>query len=225
MREIIIDEIIRSKRKTLQLTVTREARLIIRAPLRLPEKRIYEFVEEKRDWILKKQAEAIKRLESTPSPDYSEGSKLLFLGREYTLTHSSGNRHIILQEESIVIPEAYRENPRPFLIRWYQAQAKHYIMAILPEISSRTGISFAGVRFSSARKRWGSCNGMNCLSFSWPLIMAHPRAVEYVVTHELCHVRHKNHSKDFWREVEAYMPDYKLWRKWLRDHQNILEIV
>lgn len=225
MKDIIIDEIIRTRRKTLQLTITREARLIIRAPLRLSEKRIYAFVEEKRGWILKKQAEALKRLEATPGPDYPDGSKLLFLGREYTLAYKSDTRHIALHEESIIIPEVYRENPRPFLIKWYQAQARRYIMAILPELSSQTGISYAGVRLSSARKRWGSCNAKNGLSFSWPLIMAHPRAVEYVVIHELCHVLHKNHSKDFWREVEAHMPDYKLRRKWLRDHQNILEIV
>lgn len=73
------------------------------------------------------------------------------------------------------------------------------------------GVSPAGIKITSARTRWGSCSGKNSLCFSYRLILLEPEAVDYVVVHELAHIRVKNHGPGFYREVERVLPDYR-WR-------------
>ena len=72
------------------------------------------------------------------------------------------------------------------------------------------------------KKRWGSCSSKGNLNFNWKLIFAPPEIIDYVVVHEMCHLKHMNHSKDFWWEVEQILPDYKERRKWLMEHGGSL---
>jgi len=78
------------------------------------------------------------------------------------------------------------------------------------------GVTPAGIKITSARTRFGSCNGKNSLCFSWRLMLYPPEAVDYVVVHELAHIRHHNHSGDFWAFVASVMPDY-------RERQSLLK--
>ena len=71
------------------------------------------------------------------------------------------------------------------------------------------GVTPAGVKITSARTRFGSCSGKNSLCFSWRLMLYPPQAIDYVVVHEMAHIRHHNHSKDFWAFVASVMPDYR----------------
>ena len=80
------------------------------------------------------------------------------------------------------------------------------------------GFKVKKIRISSARTRWGSCSAKGTLSFTWRLVMAPPDVIDYVVVHELCHLKELNHSKAFWAQVEAILPDYKTRRKWLKDN-------
>lgn len=70
------------------------------------------------------------------------------------------------------------------------------------------GVTPTGIKITSARTRFGSCSGKNSLCFSWRLMLYPPAAVDYVVVHELAHIRHHNHSREFWNFVESVMPDY-----------------
>ena len=79
------------------------------------------------------------------------------------------------------------------------------------------GVTPAGMSITSARTRFGSCSGKNRLCFSWRLMQYPPEAVDYVVVHELCHIRHHNHSRDFWAAVAAVMPDYPQRQRLLKD--------
>lgn len=88
----------------------------------------------------------------------------------------------------------------------------------------RIGGEYGRVTVRSQRSRWGSCSSRHNLNFNWKLIMAPPRALDYVVIHELCHLHEFNHSPRFWRLVEAQMPDYEIWKKWLKAHGGELGI-
>lgn len=83
-------------------------------------------------------------------------------------------------------------------------------------------IRITRVRVAMQRTRWGSCSSRGTLSFNVRLYLAPPEALDYVVVHELCHLVHMNHSKEFWALVESIMPDYKVWRRWLRENGNSL---
>lgn len=86
----------------------------------------------------------------------------------------------------------------------------------------RTGGSYTSITVRDQKSRWGSCSSRGTLSFNYRLIFAPPVILDYVVVHELCHLTHMNHSKDFWNMVAGFMPEYKEYRKWLRDHGHEL---
>jgi hypothetical protein len=90
--------------------------------------------------------------------------------------------------------------------------------------SMMTGYSPAAVRITNASQRWGSCNHRGGLNFSWRLIQAPLEIVDYVIVHELVHLRQPDHSRKFWEKVEALMPDYRRRREWLRENERLLRI-
>lgn len=105
-------------------------------------------------------------------------------------------------------------------------QVKHFlnhlaltrIRAALDAWAPTVGLPYGRVAIREQRTRWGSCSSKHNLNFNWKLIMAPPEALNYVVIHELCHLRDFNHSPRFWQAVRERMPDYEVWRKWLKDH-------
>ena len=88
-----------------------------------------------------------------------------------------------------------------------------------------TGGNYTSVTVRDQKTRWGSCSSRGTLSFNYRLIFAPPIVLDYVVVHELCHLTHMNHSKDFWNMVESVMPDYREQRKWLREHAMELTLL
>lgn len=86
------------------------------------------------------------------------------------------------------------------------------------------GLTYRKIRISSARTRWGACSTSGTLSFNWRLVMAPPQVVDYVVVHELAHLRQPNHSPAFWDEVAKMMPDYAHHRAWLKKNGSRLHL-
>ena len=97
-------------------------------------------------------------------------------------------------------------------------RAREVMTAIAEAEAARLGVSYTRVAIRDQRTRWGSCSSRGTLSFSWRLVLAPHTVLDYVVVHELCHLREPNHSRRFWRLVGDLRPDYRLPRRWLRDH-------
>lgn len=165
--------LLRSDRKTLAVEITREGKVLVRAPRFLSRGRIESFLQEKTAWILQHQKQVLARLEAFPEPSEAEEA-------------------------------AYRKAAK----------------ALLPELvkrwSERMGLYPEGITITGARTRFGSCSGKNRLSFSWRLMQYPEEAVEYVVVHELSHLKHRNHGPEFYALVARYMPDYKRREKLLK---------
>ncbi len=89
--------------------------------------------------------------------------------------------------------------------------------------SSISGFKYKNIKITSAQKRWGSCTFKNNLNFPRRLALAPDEVIDYVVIHELCHVKEKNHSQNFWNEVAEIMPEYKKYRKWLKEKGYLLK--
>ena len=159
-------QLIRSKRKTLAIEITRDARLVVRAPLRCSQARIEQFLAEKQAWITLHLQKMQQRRENHPEPT---------------------------PEEEIFLRQKAR-NLLPGLVNRYAVQ-----MDVQP-----TGITVTG-----ARTRFGSCSPKNRLCFSFRLMAYPDAAIEYVVVHELAHIRHKNHGPDFYKEIEAVLPRWR----------------
>jgi len=102
----------------------------------------------------------------------------------------------------------------------YKIKAKEYIPKRTIEIAKKHQITFGTIKITSAKTRWGSCTSKRNLNFSYRLILCPEKVIDYVICHELAHLKEMNHSKSFWREVEWLMPDYKEYNKWLKDNAN-----
>ncbi|MBE5808179.1 MAG: M48 family metallopeptidase [Clostridiales bacterium] len=94
----------------------------------------------------------------------------------------------------------------------------------LDHFAPRIGGAYGRVTVREQRSRWGSCSAKHNLNFNWKLIMAPKPVLDYVVIHELCHLHEFNHSPRFWSLVEAQMPEYRVWKKWLKDHGDELGV-
>lgn len=81
-----------------------------------------------------------------------------------------------------------------------------------------TGGNYTSITIRDQRSRWGSCSSRGTLSFNYRLVFAPAKVLDYVVVHELCHLTHMNHSKDFWNMVASVMPEYKVYKTWLKEH-------
>jgi predicted metal-dependent hydrolase len=212
---IEVNALVRSKRKTLALIVKPDGSLVVRAPLRMPEKPIREFIEHHAAWIKKKQAEA--RAARLPAPrQYVPGESFMYLGNPYSLEIVSGQRKPLVLEGNFRLADSVQSSAELEFERWYRAEAKQILNERVKLYASQYGLQYKKIGITSARTRWGSCSADGSLNFSWRLILAPLEAVDYVVVHELVHTVFHNHSRRFWKRVERIMPDYRERRKWLR---------
>lgn len=101
-------------------------------------------------------------------------------------------------------------------ISWYTVQAKPVITERVKEYAANYGFIYRQVKITDAQTRWGSCSPSGSLNFSWRLVMAPIRVIDYVVVHELVHLNEKNHSGRFWDNVKAILPDYTQQVQWLK---------
>jgi predicted metal-dependent hydrolase len=124
-----------------------------------------------------------------------------------------------LEENKIAIEKLQSE-----LKKWYKKQAAAYITKRVEYYKDIVGVTVSSVSIKSRKSQWGSCDSNGDITFSWRLVMAHPESIDYVVIHELCHRKHMDHSSKFWKEVQKYMPDYKVKKQWLEENSMNLNI-
>lgn len=110
------------------------------------------------------------------------------------------------------------------LDRRYRNAARTKITARVEYYHSITGGHYTSITIRDQKTRWGSCSSRGTLSFNYRLIFAPPGVLDYVVVHELCHLTHMDHSKNFWNMVESIMPEYKEYRQWLKEHGSELNL-
>lgn len=218
-----INQIIRSKRKTMALIIKPDGSLVVRAPLQTADGVIMKFIRNNRSWIERKQAEA-RAARSLEPKQYCAGELFLYLGNPYPLEIVRGQKKPLLLEASFQLAEAAHPEAALAFERWYRSQAKRILTERVNVFASQYDLHFKGIKITSARTRWGSCSANGSLNFSWRLILAPMEAVDYVVVHELVHTVYHNHSKRFWKKVEEILPDYRERRKWLRNNGQRLSL-
>src|SRR6266511_1391665 len=212
---IEVHQTIRSQRKTLALIVKPNGSLIVRAPLRSSEKSIREFLVKNAQWIVKKQAEVREIIPLAPK-QYIPGEMFMYLGHVYPLEIVKGQKKPLLLIDNFKLAESAQNYADLIFERWYRGEARQILNERVNLYASQHDFRYEKIRITSARSRWGSCSANGSLNFSWRLILAPMDAVNYVVVHELAHTVFHNHSQRFWKKVEAVMPDYQEYRKWLK---------
>ncbi len=187
---------------------------------------IEEFIRKNTSWILKHHRRIEEIKEETPQRGYVSGEKIPFMGEQRLLNIEAKTRGklttIMLDHDALQIRVGTdgsindSDFIRDALENWYRHKAKTYIGKRVAELASQHGFEYEKVTIKGQSTRWGSCSTKRNLNFNWKLMMTPPAAIDYVIIHELCHLREMNHSKKFWKLVARYCPDYKTWVKWFK---------
>lgn len=151
----------------------------------------------------------------------SDGSRICVEGKaRKLLLERSDKIEMQITEENLLLrlPDASDDGTRSVLRQVLSGLALERIRERLSEYAPKIGVQFGRVTIREQKSRWGSCSAKGNLNFNWKLIMAPPEVLNYVVIHELCHLIEFNHSNRFWTLVETQMPEYALWKKWLKLH-------
>lgn len=221
---IQIDQIIRSKRKTLSLEVRKDGKLLVRAPFFVPRSQIKSFVSSKEGWIRKKQALVANQFREAPPKRYISGEKFWYLGNEYLLELVNGQEEALAFRDKFYLAEEFQVNGKLVFENWYKKKAAEKIVPQVKLRANQNGFSYTRVRITSAKTRWGSCGPKGSLNFTWRLVMAPMEVIDYVVVHELVHLKIRNHSKAYWHEVGKVMPEFKKYKIWLKENGHLLAL-
>jgi len=205
-------KIIKSKRKTLSLSINENAELIVRAPNKISNKQIAEFIIEKSKWINKNKSLMQSRINEMNNSQ----SNYLFLGNIYPLIKVNEDPNKIdFNGTEFITSIENQDKFKSSLKSWYKIKFKEIAIPRLNYFSDKYNLKINQVRFKNQKTLWGSCSSKNNINLNYLLVMAPMIVIDYVIIHELVHTVHKNHSANFWNAVEAIMPDYKKAKKWL----------
>ena len=208
----------RRQRRTVGLKIT-ENGLVIHAPKRISQSHLESIIVLKADWIRKKLETLIEN--KLPEMQWRHGETLLFMGNTISLAVEHDIRSKVVEYEpgvlQLAMPNHHDQNLiARKVIQWYKKQALVDFTRRLEIFSSKLAVSFSSFNLSNAGSRWGSCNSRKEIRLNWRLLQAPPHIINYVVCHELAHLKEMNHSAKFWATVASIYPDYKLAEKELK---------
>jgi Predicted metal-dependent hydrolase len=227
--DIPYEIVINKKLKYIRIGLS-DSGIKVSVPYRINSAEVERLLRGKGQWIAG-HYDRLRRARDNKSWGIEKG-KVLYCGEIYSLNIHDGNRNCAVFENGAlnIYVSANRASGMDMaaveetLRRWYINKAREAINDRLSYYSGIMGLSYNDVRIKDQKTRWGSCSKKGNLNFNWRLIMAPPWILDYVVAHELCHLAHMNHSKEFWSMVSIYAPRYKDARKWLKENGAVLNL-
>ena len=228
--KIIDFELILSKRKTMSIEISAEGEVKVRAPMGISEEVIISQVMEKGKWILEKREEAYKRNSKKVEKNYKDGDLFMYLGNEYSLKIKFSpflkriSVRIIGKELVVCMTEYNKERLRKAIELWYREEGLRIIKDRVNDYLKFYPVKPRSIKVKEQKRRWGSCTYYNDLLFNWRCIMAPLKVVDYIVVHEMTHMVHKDHSKNYWNFVSKIIPNYKEQKMWLKENGIIMDI-
>jgi predicted metal-dependent hydrolase len=218
-------KVVFSRRRTIGISVSPDKGVIIRAPFRTPAVTIEEIIKERSGWIRKHQ-EKFQKFEKSAIPvSYTDGSMHQFIGLRYILKiFKSEKNYILKNENSIEMGLKVTDNPesvKRLLYKWYKTEADQYFRSCLDNILSQSeSFNFkpSSLVIRTMKRRWGSCSVRGKITLNTELIRMDELCINYVIVHELCHLRHHNHGKEFYALLSQLFPEWKVYRRKLKDH-------
>jgi predicted metal-dependent hydrolase len=213
-----------SARKTLTVRVHRDGRVVVDAPNRMELKKIKLFVSTRIGWIVKHQERFRERPVAIPRT-YADGEQLLLLGGQYILRVREGKAlGVSSRAHDLIVTvrdAAETDQVRAQLAKWYRAVATEVFTQFLADcfpLVQPFGVSYPPLRIRVMKSRWGSCNSRGTVTLNVQLVQAPPVLINYVMIHELCHLKHMNHSPAYYALLESILPNYKVLRQTLREY-------
>ncbi|MCT4687464.1 M48 family metallopeptidase [Vallitalea sp.] len=217
-----------SKRKTIAIHIEPSNNIIVKAPIGMDANKLKELVESKGKWISNKLKESndYKIRKRT----YKKGELFLFLGKEYPLdlmideTANVMSVEVINSSLRIIANTEDKDSIKNLLEEFYKKQTRIIIQDRIKYYQKYFIVRPNNIRIKKQKTRWGSCSSLKNLNFNLKLSMAKLSVIDYIVVHEMSHLIHLNHSKDFWNLVKSVLPNYKDEKDWLKHNGRRLTL-
>lgn len=212
----------RAKRLTLSIRPDRPMRLT--SNLSTSKEEMLGFLQSHENWI-RKNFEKIQALEQQyQKPKLENGSLFPYLGelKYFSFAETKRKRPFFAVEEGFLMcylpmgispTQVSMTDLEDLMQSFFKKQGIEYLESRIPMWVQRTGLRPIQIKYNRATTRWGSCNSKKQLNMNWKLICHAPHLIDYVIVHELCHLRHMNHSEQFWNLVSTFMPEYQVYEK------------
>ncbi|MBU0705662.1 M48 family metallopeptidase [Patescibacteria group bacterium] len=221
----------RARRLRLQIE-SEKPELVMVIPRYALSMQIDSFLRKQTPWIEKHWNQALKKSAQRPKRRHKDGDTYFYFGETLTLKlipslswkpgiRVSGNNLEITLHNATTLSDG-KKAIKKIVQEFYKKKAEEVIHDRLQFFNEHYRLKYNRVTFRNQKTRWGSCSSAKNLNFNWRLIMAPIEIIDYVVVHELCHLKHMNHSTSFWRLVAEAIPEYKGMRKWLKDNHYLL---
>jgi predicted metal-dependent hydrolase len=205
-----------SARRGLCLRVNAEGMAQVNAPIAMPLTRIEAFLADHADWLRNQLAR------NAAAPAWRDGMALPYLGRLLCLetVPAQGGAPVRRDGDRLLcaLPES---GLQAAVLAWYRGEARVRLAERLAAVCGDLGLAPPTWRLSAARTRWGSLSARGVVGLNWRLVMATTAEIDYVICHELAHVRHRDHSPAYWREVARLCPDFQTARARLRENGRL----
>lgn len=215
-------EVLRTKRRTLTLYIKHQ-KVLVRCPLSATNKEIDEFIRSNYDWINERLEE--ERIFEKEMLKIQNNSKIFYRARELTIVFRerrkkrilvSGNKFII--QDNKINPSAATIQVEDYLID----KASEYIIPRAKSLARHLGVDgkIKEVKLRKTKSKWGHCTSKGIIQFNWLIMLAPYSIIDYIITHEVCHLIYMDHSRHFWNLVESICPGHKDYVTWLKNHEH-----
>jgi len=230
--EVVYDLRRSARARNASLEVRADSGLTVVVPKNFSMREVDALLHQKHRWIQRTLSRMSKLVSCPAKAALKEGDFVPYLGRKYTLVVERMGAPLCtpsaveLNPTSIVVilPDGGDDHLGDILANWLRQKAKTRIPQYVQASAEKYSLTYGRISVRDQRTRWGSCSHKGNLSFNWRLIMAPPGVVNYIVAHELAHLVEMNHSKRFWKTVEAWCPDYQRHKRWLKENEALLQL-
>jgi len=218
-------KIIYSRRRSISISISPHNGVVVRAPKSVSPEKIDKFVNEKSAWIKKHLNNYSGSVRINYGKKYTDGEYHFFMGKEHILRLTGSPKAFVRKYNDIIevgLPDTCDSRKvKAILDKWYREQAMQYFKMLLDKILRKyESYHFepSSMEVRASKSRWGSCSSKGKISISSELIKLDEKFYEYIIIHELCHLKHPNHGSGFYNLLEEILPDYKQIRKELRKY-------
>lgn len=220
--------ITRTKRKKTISILIKDGNVEVKAPFNLKQNEIDGFILKKEKWI-KNKILLQKKIKQLPKKKFIDGEVFKFLGKDLILKININDaiRTYIKNDYICLDLKNNTKNNRDKIKKELELFYRSFSEKILKEKtlieSKKMNLKVEKIKVRSYKNRWGSCSSNGDISYNWKLIMAPEKIINYVIIHELCHLIHFNHSRDYWKEVSKKLPNYRESKEWLKSNQYLFD--